>query len=88
MMTAEEKRPYLVMATVDELAAFAKKSGIESYRAGQIERWVSKRWTVDPDAMTDLSQSARKLLPEHFLCNTVKENFCSNSATANSSNAP
>lgn len=83
MMTAEEKRPYLVMATVDELAAFAKKSGIESYRAGQIERWVSKRWTVDPDAMTDLSQSARKLLPEHFLCNTVKvvsEHFSSDGA--------
>ena len=78
-----EKLPYLVMASADELAAFAKNNAIESYRAKQIERWVSKRWTVDPDSMTDLSQTARQKLRDSFLCNTVtvaEEHFSADGA--------
>ena len=63
-MTAE-KKPYLAMASAQELADFAKNNGVESYRAKQIERWVSKRWTVNPDSMTDLSQTARKIGRAH-----------------------
>ena len=78
-----EKQPFLVMAAPDELAAFAKRAGLESYRANQVERWISKRWTADPDAMTDLSQSVRQKLREGFLCDTVKirsEHFSSDGA--------
>lgn len=78
-----EKLPYLVMASADELAAFAENNAIESYRAKQIERWVSKRWTVDPDSMTDLSQTARQKLRDSFLCNTVtvaEEHFSADGA--------
>ena len=81
-MTAE-KKPYLAMASAQELADFAKNNGVESYRAKQIERWVSKRWTVNPDSMTDLSQTARRKLHEAFLCDSVsiaEEHFSSDGA--------
>ncbi len=66
------EKPYLSMASVDELTRFAAENHIESYRARQIERWVSKRWTVNPDEMTDLSKKAQAALREGFLCDTVK----------------
>ena len=60
------------MASVDELTRFAGENGIETYRARQIERWISKRWTVNPEEMTDLSKKAQAALRESFLCDSVK----------------
>ena len=60
------------MASEQELVDFAKQKGIEGYRAKQVERWISKRWVVDPENMTDLSKKAQQAFREHFLCDTVK----------------
>ena len=96
-MTAE-KKPYLAMASAQELADFAKNNGVESYRAKQIERWVSKRWTVNPDSMTDPprphagnSMKHSSATPSPSQKNTSPptgpENFCCVCTTASSSNA-
>jgi len=74
-MTDNEKtqeKPFLCMASGEELAQFAKQNGIEAYRAKQIENWISKRWTVAPEDMTDLSKKAQAVIRENFLCDTVK----------------
>ena len=47
-------KPWLCMATVKELEQFAKKVGIPSYRAGQIENWLSKRLTSNLENMKNI----------------------------------
>ena len=64
----ENENKFLCMASEQELIDFAKQNGIEGYRAKQVERWISKRWVVDPENMTDLSKKAQQAFREHFLC--------------------
>ena len=70
--TKIQDKKFLCMASEQELLDFAKRNGIESYRAKQVERWISKRWVVNPEDMTDLSKKAQQAFGEHFLCDTVK----------------
>ena len=56
----QNEKKFLCMASEQELVDFAKQKGIEGYRAKQVERWISKRWVVDPENMTDLSKKAQQ----------------------------
>jgi 23S rRNA (adenine2503-C2)-methyltransferase len=53
-----------------ELETLLAASGIESYRARQIYRWVFRRGTSDFGHMTDLSRLLRARLPELFRIST------------------
>lgn len=52
--------------TQDKLAEWFMKRGFESWRAGQVMRWVYVRGTNGFGVMTDLGKSLRKLLDENF----------------------
>ena len=64
-------KPWLCMATEKELEQFAKKLGIPSYRAGQIENWLSKRLTSKLENMKNIPKDLREKLAENFRCNEV-----------------
>ncbi len=70
--TPKQQLPYLCMTTVNDFETFVKKNGIEGFRAKQTERWISKRWTVNPEDMTDLSKKMQEALKNNFLCDTVR----------------
>ena len=62
----QNEKKFLCMTSEQELIEFAKQNGIEGYRAKQVERWISKRWVVNPENMTDLSKKAQQVFQEHF----------------------
>ena len=53
-------KPWLCMATVKELEQFVKKIEIPSYRAGQIENWLSKRLTSKLENMKNLPKDLKE----------------------------
>ena len=64
-------KPWLCMATVKELEQFAKKMEIPSYRAGQVENWLSKRLTSDLEKMKNIPKDLKEKLAENFRCHEV-----------------
>lgn len=53
-------------ATLDELAAIARKHSIPAYAAGQIAGWLYKRHIDDWGQMTNLSKQVRIMLQEQY----------------------
>lgn len=69
MMT--KNKPYLASATLEELTAFIKKNGESVYRAKQIYDWITKKWTVDPDRMSNLSAPLKQMLKDGYITQGV-----------------
>ncbi len=67
----KNEKPFLCMAGAPELAAFAEKNRLPSYRAGQILNWIEKRLTDDPEKMSNIPGDCRKLLHDQFRCAEV-----------------
>lgn len=82
-MTSSNEKPWLSVATKEELTAFVKNAGQPSYRAGQIHDWIAKKWTVDPAEMKNLPGALREMLRERFHCASVgvREEFVSPDGT-------
>ncbi|HRU04846.1 MAG TPA: 23S rRNA (adenine(2503)-C(2))-methyltransferase RlmN [Candidatus Brocadiia bacterium] len=57
----------LFSLTKDSLAAWLAEQGEPAYRAGQILRWVYKRWAASFSEMSDLSAALRDKLARHFV---------------------
>lgn len=67
-----DNKPFLAEATPTELSDFIKRSGESAYRAGQVYLWITKKWVVDPDQMTNLSPAVKSLLKANFITEGVK----------------
>lgn len=52
--------------TTEQLIAWFKERGIQSFRAGQVHKWVYLRQADSFEEMTDLGKELRTLLSEHF----------------------
>lgn len=68
MTTANfEQKAYLSAVTKEELRDYLTANGEKSFRADQVYDWITKKWTCDPDAMTNLSASVKAKLKEGFI---------------------
>ena len=65
-------KDFIALASLERLTAFIEESGENAYRAGQIFSWVAKKWTVDPNSMSNLPAKLKEAIRENFLCDTVK----------------
>ncbi len=65
-MTTETKKPYFLDTPKDELQAFFQTHQIPSYRMKQIDEWIFKKFTYDPNLMSNLPQKFRDALLENF----------------------
>ncbi len=69
--TSDKKKPFLASATKKELQDFIASIGESRFRADQVYGWITKKWTCDPDAMTNLSAKVKEALKEHFITNAA-----------------
>jgi 23S rRNA (adenine2503-C2)-methyltransferase len=65
-------KDFLAAVGLERLQEFMAANGESAYRAGQVQSWISKKWTVDPDAMSNLPAKLKDALKASFLCDTVK----------------
>lgn len=70
--TKSDERLFLATASQNDIAQAFKASGEPAFRANQAYDWIVKKWTVNPLDMTNLSQKAKQILSDSFLCDTVK----------------
>lgn len=66
------EKPFLASASLENLNAFIKRNGENAYRAKQIYDWVTKKWTVNPDKMSNLSTSLKQALKDEFITEGMK----------------
>lgn len=59
--------------THNRLSIWLEKQGVESYRAGQILKWVYVHQVSDFDEMTNLSKRTKDLLSSHFCINRLEK---------------
>lgn len=71
-MDGSERPLFLSVASMAELEDFVKVSGEPAYRAGQIFSWVAKKWTLNPDSMSNIPSKLKEALKAGFLCDSVK----------------
>ncbi len=64
-------KKFLSVATPEDLAEFVQETGESRFRAGQIYNWITKKWIVDPDKMSNLPASVRENLKQYFVCGGV-----------------
>ena len=69
----EFKKKDIKELTRDQLVAWLKYHGIESYRAGQIMEWIYIRQADTFDQMTNLGKEIRKMLDLHFTNNRLEK---------------
>ena len=67
-----EEKPFLAVATLENLDAFIREAGEKSYRAGQIYSWVTRKFVTDPAEMTNLSLSVKEKMKEFFICGALR----------------
>ena len=61
-------KPFLYDLDPRDLESWVKANGLPAYRAGQIDRWLT-RGVSSTDQMTDLSKSVRAMLDDAFILN-------------------
>ena len=69
---SEAGKPFLAVASPEQLDQFVRESGEAAYRAGQIYGWITGKFVTDPDRMTNLSAALKQKLREHFLCGALR----------------
>ena len=69
-MTNDGKK-FLAVATPEDLIQFVQETKESRFRAEQIYNWITKKWVVDPDKMSNLSNSVKEGLRQHFTVNGV-----------------
>lgn len=60
-------KPFLSAAAAEGLKDFFEKAGESRFRAAQVSDWITKKWTVSPDKMTNLPAPLKQMLKEHFI---------------------
>ena len=70
METANLKKDIRKMS-LEEIRSFFIQNGDKAFRAKQVYEWLWKKSSLDFDLMTNLSQSTRDLLKEHFVINAL-----------------
>ena len=63
---------FLAVTPLEQLETFIRSIGENSYRAGQIYRWVTGKYVTDPDAMTNLSAAVKEKLKHRFVCGALR----------------
>ena len=66
-----DAKPFLAVATKEDIAAALKAAGQPAYRANQVYDWVVRKRIVDPALMTNLSAAAKDALSQAFRCASV-----------------
>ncbi len=64
-------KPSLAITREEELLEILLANGEKKFRAMQIYDWVTQKYCVNPDDMTNLPKSTKQILKDNFLCNTV-----------------
>ena len=70
-MQENKGRSFISVARPAELEEFVEAEGVPAYRAGQIFSWVAKKWTVNPDSMSNLPAPLKAKIRETFVCDSV-----------------
>lgn len=67
-----ERKPFLSVAKPEDIAEFVAKTSNKAFRAKQIYDWVAKKWVVNPDNMSNISNEIKAQLKEYFTCDSLK----------------
>lgn len=67
MTTNRNSKPFLATASDADLEALILAAGEKKFRAAQVRNWIDKKWTCDPELMTNLSAAVKTALNETFI---------------------